>query len=83
MNAYKFRNLDAPEPDDGEEGDDEASASDQPDEDDGEAAEEEEGVSENQPLPGLGEELGKLGLDRIRKRDEDDGEEVGKKPRAE
>ena len=78
--TYKFRNLETCETDDdGHDGDDEQS-------DDGEDAsdkDEDEGPSEDLPLDNLEEKLGELGMNRIRKRDDETSEESEKKAKAE
>ena len=77
--AYKFRNLDGGEEDEGSADDDEVSEAGE----DGGEGTGTSGQSQDLPLPGLGEQLEALGLDRTRKR-EDDGEDDGeKKLRAE
>ena len=77
--AFKFRNLGAGEEGEGSAGDEEVSEAEQDGGDEAGAP----GLSQDLPLPGLGEALGALGLDRTRKR-EGEGEEDGeKKLRAE
>jgi hypothetical protein len=73
-NAYRFRNLDVGDIDDGAEADDEGSESDREDGDKDEAT----GPSKDLPLGDLAEKLGELGMDRTRKH-EGEGEEEGEK----
>jgi hypothetical protein len=78
--TYQFRNLETGEMDeDGHDGDDEQS-------EDGEGASDEdegEGPSEDLPLDDLDKNLGELGINRTRKRDNETAEEGEKKAKAE
>jgi hypothetical protein len=78
-NAYKFRNLDVGDVDDGAEADDERSESGQEDGDE----DKETGPSKDLPLGDLGKKLGELGMDRSRKYEGEGDEEGEKKVRTE